>query len=377
MYVVATAVRISARKYYIFLPDYVRWTFSRSAPVSGPTDVFLLFVDHFEPDRDPVKTRRWASRYEQLASRHRDNSGRPPQHTWFYPGEQPEPAIMETLRNLTAAGLGEVELHYHHNFDTAETLRPRLVKAIADFQRYGFLRTTDGATRFAFIHGNFGLDNSIGPIVCGVDDELRLLRELGCFADYSFPSVYQRSQPPTVNSIYAARDDDRPKSYARPLPLTALATGEADLMIFQGPLIFAPTLNPRQLFLALDDGNIHPGMPASPARVNSWVRAAVHVPERPDWVFIKLSTHGISSPEDENETVGENFDRALSYLEHQYNDGHRYRLHYITAREAYNLAMAAAQGKKGDFAQYLNATIGPYVANGAAEPAAVVARQPN
>ena len=40
----------------------------------------------------------------------------------------------------------------------------------------------------------------------------------------------------------------------------------------------------------------------------------------------------------------------------------RYLLHYITAREGYNLAMAAAEGATGDPTAYLDRTIGPYVA---------------
>ena len=123
----------------------------------------------------------------------------------------------------------------------------------------------DGRTRFAFVHGNSGLDNSNGPAVCGVNEELRLLRELGCFADFTFPSLYETSQPPFVNTIYAAADDPGPKSYARRLPLEALRDGRADLMIFEGPLIFTPSWRLRQLFVTADDGNIHPSMPATPA----------------------------------------------------------------------------------------------------------------
>jgi hypothetical protein len=366
LYLAATAVRVYARKYYLFLPGYVGWVAAApTAALSGPpTHVFLLFVDHFEPDYDVARTRRWAERYAALASRHRDSTGRPPQHTWFYPGEQGDDAILETLRGLTAGGFGEVELHFHHYYDTAETLRPQLESAIADFQRHGFLKTIDGQTRFAFVHGNFSLDNANGPAVCGVNRELRLLRELGCFGDFTFPSVYLDSQPPTVNCIYAARDDDSPKSYRAPLPIADLERGRADLMIFQGPLVFAPTLNLRRLFLDLDDGDIHEAMPATPARVDRWLRANVHVPERPDWVFIKLFAHGISTEADEDAIMGDDFDGALSYLEQRYNDGRRYILHYVTAREAYNLARAAARGVQGDPREYVDSVIPPYVADG-------------
>ena len=332
----------------------------------GPTHIFLIFVDHFEPDYDLDRTKRWAWQYAGLASRHHDSAGRPLQHTWFYPGEQIDDEILQTLHGLTAAGLGEVELHFHHGFDTAATLRPQLESAIEDFQRFGFLKTIDGRTQFAFIHGNSGLDNSNGAEMCGVNEELKLLRELGCFGDFSFPSIYLDSQPATVNNIYAAKDDDSPKSYSTPLPVGELDRNRADLMIFQGPLVFAPTLNVRRLFLDLDDGDIHAAMPATPARVERWLRANVHVPERPDWVFVKLFAHGVSSDADQSAIMGPDFDGSLSYLEQHYNDGRRYVLHYVTARQAYNLARAAAQGMRGEPGEYLDWVVPPYVADGPA-----------
>jgi hypothetical protein len=365
LYVAAMAFRVYVRKYYLFLPDYVRWTLTSPAGShAGPTHVLLLFVDHFEPDSDPVRTRRWAERYVALAARHHDSDGRPPQHTWFYPGEQYAPRVLEELRRLTEAGLGEVELHHHHTHETEETLRAHLNEAIGEFQRFGFLKTVDGQTHFGFIHGNWGLDNSNGPGLCGVNTELRLLHSLGSFADFTFPSLYHDSQPPFVNAIYAARDDDRPKSYDRQLPLATLRDGTADLMIFEGPLVFSPTLSARRLFLALEDGNIHAAVPISAKRVDDWVRANIHVAERPDWVFIKISAHGVSSAADADATLGPDFDAALTHLERQYNDGNRYVLHYVTAREAYNLVRAAVDGAKGEPERYLDWVIPPYLADG-------------
>ena len=371
-YVAAFSVRIYARGYDIFFRDYVRWLMAPTPPVVSPTYVFVLFVDHFEPDYDSARVARWGRRYEAFASRHRDSAGRAPRHTFFYPGEQAQPEILSELRRLTRAGLGEVELHYHHDFDTADTLRPKLQTAIAQMQQYGFLRTTSGETRFAFIHGNWGLDNADGPFLCGVNDELRLLHQLGCFGDFTFPSVYADAQPPFVNSIYAAKDDDRPKSYRDAYPLTELDRS-ADLMIFQGPVVFAPSLSIKHLFFDLDDGNIHPAVPASPRRADRWVRANIHVAQRPDWVFVKVFAHGISTPEDEEVALGPTFDETLSYLERRYNDGQKYRLRYITAREAYNLAHAAAFGARGEPDAYLNHPIAPYAA-GKQDPSQVLSR---
>jgi hypothetical protein len=191
-----------------------------------------------------------------------------------------------------------------------------------------------------------------------------MLRELGCFADFTFPSVYLDSQPSTVNNIFAIKDDPGPKSYETRLPLSELASGRADLMLLQGPLVFAPSLNVRRLFLDLDDGDIHPAKPASAARIRNWIRASVHVPQQPQWVFIKLFAHGASSKEDVEEIDGPHYDEMLTALDQHYNDGRTYVLHYITAREAYNLAMAAAAGHSGQPREFFDTPVAPYVASG-------------
>jgi len=38
----------------------------------------------------------------------------------------------------------------------------------------------------------------------------------------------------------------------------------------------------------------------------------------------------------------------FEYLQTAYNDGTRYRLHYVTAREMYNIAKAAEAGERGE-----------------------------
>jgi hypothetical protein len=364
LYLGAWGYRIYTRKYYVWLPGYFSWMWASEPPATAPVHIFFVFVDHFEPGENYALTERWLADYPKVAGRHRDAGGRPWQHTWFYPGEQPLDRNMVALRKLAAAGYGEIELHLHHGNDTQETARLKFVRAIAWFRKFDFLKTADGGTHFAFIHGNWSLDNSRGKEFCGADRELAMLRDLGCFADFTFPSLWQVSQPPFVNNIYEATDDDRPKSYDQGVPLRAGLTPVGDLLIFQGPLVVAPVLNPVKLFWVVEDGEIHAAVPVTPNRVDYWMRSNIHVTGRPDWRFIKVHTHGAQSPEDAAETLGPHFDAALSYMEKAYNDGSHYVLHYVTAREAFNLARAAVDGKRGDPRQYYNYLVGPYVANG-------------
>ena len=88
----------------------------------------------------------------------------------------------------------------------------------------------------------------------------------------------------------------------------------------------------------------------------------MHVPGRPDWIFVKVFAHGISSEGDAEATLGRDFDSALRYLETRYNDGTRYVLHYVTAREAYNIVRAAMDGMHGDPEAYRDWDVKPYVA---------------
>src|SRR5712671_3283537 len=88
VYVGATAARVYSRKYYIFLPAYAQWLETpATATPAKPTHIFFLMTDHFEPDKDVSRVQNWTRRYREMASRHRDSDGRPPQHGWFYQGE--------------------------------------------------------------------------------------------------------------------------------------------------------------------------------------------------------------------------------------------------------------------------------------------------
>lgn len=368
LYLAGWTYRIIYRKYYVWLPGYFSWLIhSEKHAGPGPVHLFFLFTDHFEPGERYAMTQQWVDQYPKIADRHRDSAGRPWQHTWFYPAEQPIDRNMIALKQLVRGGYGEVELHLHHGNDNNETGRVRFQQGVAYLQKFDFLKGTDGQSHFAFIHGNWGLDNSNGPALCGNNRELAMLRDLGCFADYTFSSIWWDSQPPTVNDIYMATDDDGPKSYARGTPLRAGQTPIGDLMIFQGPLLFLADFNPTRIYrtfgFELENAEIHAAIPVTPKRIDAWVRGNVHVAGRPDWVFVKVHGHGGGDQADADEMLGPELDRALTYLEKNYNDGTRYVLHYITAREAYNLARAAADNKSGDPRQYYDYRIPPYLAN--------------
>jgi hypothetical protein len=93
-----------------------------------------------------------------------------------------------------------------------------------------------------------------------------------------------------------------------------------------------------------------------PDRVRSWLDCGVHVKGRPEWLFIKLHTHG-AVERDFDALFGEKAFQMHQTLNELCNDGRDYQLHYVTARQAYNLAKAAERGLGGDPRQWLDLVV--------------------
>jgi hypothetical protein len=187
------------------------------------------------------------------------------------------------------------------------------------------------------------LDNSRHGKFCGVNDELQILDSTGCYADFTFPSRCE-SNPKQINSIYYAVDDPRnPKSYAKGTPVKRGGAKEGDLMIIQGPL--HPFFYSRRITSLRAPGDGITGKPpVTDKRVDYWVKTNIHVEGKSNWIFVKTHTHGAT---DSRAVLGDEMDDIFGYLESRYNDGVRYRLHYVTAREMFNIIKAAEADEEG------------------------------
>lgn len=334
------------------------WFIRRPAPVH----VLFALVDHFEPGRGQAppevadeRLRRWVERLPEIAACHLDADGRPPRHTWFYPYDEWREGELAALWPLCYAGLGEIELHLHHDGDTGETLRAKLEAALTAFGRYGALLGAEERPRrrYGFIHGNWCLDNGRPDgRWCGVNDELSVLAATGCYADFTLPTP-DLTQPRTVNVVYRATDDPlRPKSHDRGRPLVAGRPGTGDLLLIPGPLGFNLRDWHHRFYPAIERAEIaHPG-PVTPARVDFWLRTGVGVRGRSEWVFVKVHAHGCQE-RDQDDVLGAMRHRLHALLEARCA-GSRYVLHYCTARELANVALAAEDGLTGDPAQYFD-----------------------
>lgn len=369
------------RKYvHLWLDSYLSqrtraWQARRDALARAPIHILFCMVDHFEPisegstpEIERARMQDWLVRYPTLAKRHRDSNGRPVQHSWFYPGEAYHPEYLDNLVELCQQDIGEIELQLHHGYDTEESLKTKIQGAVELFRKHGAFRLQQGSPQpvYAFIHGNMALDNSLNdPHYCGVNGELSVLRETGCYADFSMPTAPCASQSNMVNTIYYATDNPQaPKSFDRGEEVTVHGTPSGDLLMIAGPLSFNWANRKWGIIPRIENGEIQGSNPPTLGRVRSWVRQHIHVPGRPEWVFVKVSCHGAEDRSRET-VLGDTADRMYSDLENEYRDGTSYRLHYVTARELYNVIKAAEAGASGDPSQYYDYVLPPYYTGGA------------
>jgi hypothetical protein len=371
--------RLRAKNLHTWLPDYARHLVRRArAPrTSGPRHLMFALCDHYEPlwggapdDVGRARVDAWADRYPALAAEFRDSDGRPPRHGWFFPGEEYRPHFLDRLAGLARKGLGEVELHLHHDGDTAATLAPRIEDTLRAFAEHGHLsrapalaaspgalprsRTAAGAYRWAFIHGNWSLANGRPDgRWCGVDDELVVLHALGCYADLTFPSAPDPCQPDKVNQIYWPTGDlSRRRSYEHGERARVGASHDDRLLMITGPLGLAR----KRLGLRIENGAITGDDPPTAARVASWIAQAIHVEGRPEWVFVKVHTHG-AIERTASSLLGDGGRALHAALARVMHGG--WKLHYVTARELYNVARAAMDGHAGDPSGYFDYVIAP------------------
>jgi hypothetical protein len=336
------------------------------------TDVIIVVVDHWEPGGNAAIVQTWMSQYRSLARRHLDSDGKVFQHTFFFPIETVLPPHMgergyqvDSLVSLCRDGYGDVEVHWHHGGDSSSSFRTKLRAGLDSLQAHGALGGVGCITHFAFIHGNWALDNSrcgeSGDEFCGVNDEISLLKSAGCYADFTFPSLKSVAQPKRVNSIFYCVDDpERPKSYDLSVESrVGYRPEDNEFLLIEGPLLIDWRDWRFHWHPTIDDGCLYPEMLASAARFDLWLRGAVVVPGRENWRIVRLFTHGCG-PGGVEANMGPEMDTMLSGIEREYRDGGRYRLHYMTARELFNVIKAAEAGRDGDANDYRNFQIGPY-----------------
>ena len=249
-------------------------------------------------------------------------------------------------------GFGEIEIHLHHDKDTPENFTNVMTNfAHTLHHEHGALpvHPETGQIMYAFIHGNWALDNSLpGGHMCGIDNELPLLKDTGCYVDMTLPSAPSPAQTTKVNSIYYATGvEGGCKAHDNGVDVEVGKAESGDLMLIQGPLGVALKWRTPKGLPRIENSDVRKTMPPLKSRVDQWVNSHIHIKGRPEWVFVKVHTHGTQEA-DMDTLLGQSRHEMHSYLETKYNDKENYILHYVSAREMYNIAKAAEADKSGD-----------------------------
>jgi hypothetical protein len=260
--------------------------------------LWVTVTDHFEPlgmgasqETALGRVARWRDRWPRIADdAPRDADQQRPQYSFFYPQEEYSRELLDGIAEIVRLGVADVEVHLHHD----QEQRDCFIQKVTEYCRrltddHGLLRQMDGRTAFGFIHGNWALDNSRPDGKwCGLNGEIALLRDLGCYADFTMPSLPSPTQSRVVNQIYwcTNRPDNRPRSFDHGIEVRVGGGQRGDLLMITGPvgLRFCERLMPR-----LETGELAGYDMPTPQRVHRWFDLA---PMIGDDIFLKLYTHG-------------------------------------------------------------------------------------
>ena len=352
-----------------WLPAYVRHALTDHR-VAAQRHLIIALADHFEPCYTgtpnvyhPVgeqvrRVRDWCARYPAAVDEWRDADGQAFKHTYFYPAEHYHPEVLEVLAEFCRQGWGEIEIHLHHGVDrpdTSENTRYMLETFREQLVEHGCLSRfdRDSSPSYAFVHGNWALANSANNRFCGVDDEMQILAETGCYADFTLPSAPDPSQIAKINSIYECTlPMNRRAPHRRGRNLRVGAAPANPPIIVQGPLMVDLVRRPGRLLPRLENGDITSTNPGTLHRLKLWRDAGIIVEGRPEWCFIKLHCHGMID-RDESAMLGALKTQFVRDLVHAQNQG--LQVHFVSAREMVNIIYAAcdgATGSPGEFRDY-------------------------
>jgi hypothetical protein len=323
-----------------------------SARPAKPKRAWVAITDHYEPlgmgasiEAALGRVAQWREKWPRIAdAAPRDADGQRPQYTFFYPQEEYRRDLLDGIAEMVRFGVGDVEVHLHHDNEQ----RDSFIRKVSEYCRrltcdHGLLRQQEGRTVFGFIHGNWALDNSRPDgKCCGLNGEIALLRDLGCYADFTMPSAPSATQGRVVNQIYWCTNDsgNLPKSFDRGIEATVGGGRQGDLLMMTGPLglRFGGRLLPR-----LETGELAGYDLPTPSRVRQWFDLAPTIGED---IFLKLYTHGA-----QERNFGPLLNGGLGNLFHWLAEeaGRRgIEIHWATAWQMYQAADALIHGRNPD-----------------------------
>jgi hypothetical protein len=336
----------------LWLVPYLKDCLRKSLRPARTKRAWVAVTDHYEPLGMGVsvetalgRVAQWREKLPRIASdAPRDADGQCPQYSFFYPQEEYRRDLLDGIAEMVGLGIGDVEVHLHHDNEQRESF----IQKITEYCRrltndHGLLRQQNGRTVFGFIHGNWALDNSRPDgRWCGLNGEITLLRDLGCYADFTMPSIPSDTQGRVVNQIYwcTSNPDHRPKSFDHGIEATMGGGTRGDLLMITGPLglRFHGRLLPR-----LETGEIAGYDMPTPSRVRQWFDLA---PAIGDELFLKLYTHGATERNLEPLLNG-GLANLFQWIAEE-ADRRGIEMHWATAWQMYQAADALIHGRNSD-----------------------------
>jgi hypothetical protein len=328
------------------------------SPHSSDEIEHLMFVvaDHYEPgfveDEAVSENEKWLADYTEAVAGKRDSYGNRFVYNWFYPFDQRNDRVLQRLQQEVKQGSGEIEFHWHKPCLTSAEYAVQLTEAVAWFKEFGAFQggpeADDNATRFSFIAGNWDLDNGRGT-GCGIDDEISQLTTAGGYMDMTYSTLGSPAQPKNmINQIYYVKDTPTARSYEQGQRIkVGDVVPDTPFMMFQGPLSF-------HWDMTFEYGALESYALPSLTRIKRWIDSHIHVENKPQWSFVKLYSHGIQSPDIVKYHLGPMLDALKAET-----SARNINLHYVSAREAYNIVRAAEAGFEGDPELYRDFIYGP------------------
>ena len=333
----------------IWLVPFLRERLYKAARRTKPKRAWVAITDHYEPMGTGAsiqialdRVAQWREKWPRICDdAPRDAAGQRPQYSFFYPQEEYRRDLLDGITEMVRLGVGDVEVHLHHENEE----RDSFIRKVTEFctrltDDHGLLRKKDGRTVFGFIHGNWALDNSLpNGKACGLNGEIALLRDLGCYADFTMPSLPSATQGRVVNQIYWCTNnpDNHPKSFDHGIEATVGGGKRGDLLMITGPLglRFGERVMPR-----VETGEIAGYDLPTPARAQQWFDLAPTIGED---IFLKLYTHGATERNLEPLLNGGLSDLFRWLAEEA--DRRKIEIHWATAWQMYQAADALIHGR--------------------------------
>lgn len=304
---------------------------------TSPVHIYVAFCDYFKPfaghaSQEIAEHRvvTWYKEYSRIAKTHTDSEGRNPVHTFFFPEEDYNPLLIDTLSRMVKDGIADIEISLQNNTDSIQTFRRKL-EEFRDvlFHHHGLLRknSTDKIT-FGYIRNRLSRHNTL--INSNFENELTALIDTGCYADFSNYS--------NTEIISISHKDCRNQCIAPDSPASPDAANrrwyENQLPFFCNNEIYNWKSRIWGLFPKYERGEISAHFPFHPSRVDLWLRSGIRIANAPDHVFIKLNSCGCMD-QSIRYLLGEN---GLVQMWQHFEErciGNNFVLHYVSAWDFY------------------------------------------